>query len=673
MTTYFVDPVNGVDSNNGTAAATAFKTLGFAYAISSVADTINVIASDAAPLNEGLTVAKNVTIQGYTTRNYDPLLDLRNGRTGQIDNSGCRAHIVGGRIVSHGLAKGNLLDNATCEAWTDATADASVMYGWTKSAGGGVNRGTGRGGLYSLQIAAATATVDHTRQVDVYPNRTYRLEFYHKESSAADYRVKYALTHISTAGATTYFTQGASEAAAGTWGAGGASNYGWNDANTGSVASTSFVRTHQDFTVPSEGRLTISIISPSATRTYNIDDLSLIDVTDPTYTWVNYSGNVWYLPLVNNALYTPDLVFYNQSGISASTWRPMHKQVPIQTVGAVDTTTVAEVVANSLSRFYDATTQRLYVNFGDLDITQIGVAIAPSTVYGINATSPCTINDIYTAACHNGLRTATGATSATVFNRCAGNSSYQGHSAVGGTGLFNDCELAYNEENGMGSDVTGTKPVYVRTVAHHNGDDGFQSTAVTSAASFVAINCIAHSNGWGSKTANDGFSNEGTNTGMELYGCTSYGNLNIGINADFSGTGTVIVKNCVSHGNNVNNAGGYTDFKVVGQATTANCSNNCIGELDTQSNLYADSAASPASGYYPTHASFGNKIADPLLANPAGYDFSLSTGSPCYRSGVYNSSMKTDVRGRRRQVPPSIGAYEPSSGDACPIARTSRP
>lgn len=57
----------------------------------------------------------------------------------------------------------------------------------------------------------------------------------------------------------------------------------------------------------------------------------------------------------------------------------------------------------------------------------------------------------------------------------------------------------------------------------------------------------------------------------------------------------------------------------------------------------------------------GNVSTDPLFVSAT--DHRLGPNSPAKGAGVFVSWQDRDVRGRRRSVPPSLGAYEPTSGD----------
>lgn len=64
----------------------------------------------------------------------------------------------------------------------------------------------------------------------------------------------------------------------------------------------------------------------------------------------------------------------------------------------------------------------------------------------------------------------------------------------------------------------------------------------------------------------------------------------------------------------------------------------------------------------------GTIASDPKLTS----DGKIGAGGAGHRAGAHLGYKYRDHRGRRRLVPPSIGAYEPSSGDPAPILRTGR-
>ena len=58
----------------------------------------------------------------------------------------------------------------------------------------------------------------------------------------------------------------------------------------------------------------------------------------------------------------------------------------------------------------------------------------------------------------------------------------------------------------------------------------------------------------------------------------------------------------------------------------------------------------------------GNIDAAPLFVDAANGDYHLSESSPCLGAGTSNGASVTDIEGINRKMPPSIGAYEGSSG-----------
>jgi hypothetical protein len=205
---------------------------------------------------------------------------------------------------------------------------------------------------------------------------------------------------------------------------------------------------------------------------------------------------------------------------------------------------------------------------------------------------------------------------------------------------------------------------------------------------------------WGNKASycTIGLLSKGGTAGNLIYGnivekCTDFCMYSkAGVNDKFIGN-TVVMS-----------AGGYADtgmYTTPDAATAASgiiFENNIIytdstlvkfaqvstGDTATfANNNYYSTAALPANPFHyagTNYASIAAWIAaqessalsaNPLFVDIAGGNYKLATGSPMWRAGKARFGLK-DYRGRRRQVPPSIGAYEPSSGDSIQIARTAR-
>ena len=175
----------------------------------------------------------------------------------------------------------------------------------------------------------------------------------------------------------------------------------------------------------------------------------------------------------------------------------------------------------------------------------------------------------------------------------------------------------------------------------------------------------------------------GNGSGMiALTGCTLTGNSaqnGGGIENDDDSTGTITLTNCIVSGNTAQYFAGGVDnggaMTLTGCTLTKNSAPNGGGGIDNNSGtctlanciVYGDigSEITNLSTVNANHcdiqggyAGTGNINADPLFVNPAAGDFHLKFGSSCIGAGTASGAPATDLDGKPRYAPPSIGAYE---------------
>lgn len=126
----------------------------------------------------------------------------------------------------------------------------------------------------------------------------------------------------------------------------------------------------------------------------------------------------------------------------------------------------------------------------------------------------------------------------------------------------------------------------------------------------------------------------------------------------------VLFKNNLVYGSGVN----PVSFVSIDASQTVSLANNCYYPISgTNMFTYQGSSYSNLAAWQAVETTAIS--GDPLFQSST--DYRLSVGSPCLRAGAGVFGLK-DFRGRRRPLPPSIGAYEPTSRDVVTVARTAR-
>lgn len=174
------------------------------------------------------------------------------------------------------------------------------------------------------------------------------------------------------------------------------------------------------------------------------------------------------------------------------------------------------------------------------------------------------------------------------------------------------------------------------------------------------INCTITGN-----TAQDGtgggvYNENGSGT-ITLTNCTISENTAAGGGGVYNvnSTGTTTLNNCSITTNTASDGGGIYNRNYSNGSTTTLTNDIIYGNTGSVIllNNYGIVAASfsDIQGGYP---GTGNIDADPQFVNAAAGDLHLKPGSPCLDAGTPNGAPATDLDGKTRPNPPSMGAYE---------------
>ncbi len=243
---------------------------------------------------------------------------------------------------------------------------------------------------------------------------------------------------------------------------------------------------------------------------------------------------------------------------------------------------------------------------------------------------------------------------------------YGGGLANNGVMTVNGCNLTGNIVNSYGGGgissggtltITGT--VFANNIAK-GGSGGAVLTnqaIVSMTACTIRNNASNNSNGGGLE--NDGYS---SNTAI-LTNCLFFGNSASASGGGIHNSGPTLTLNYDTLSLNVcnGNGGGLYVDNGTAKLTDDILYNDTGGEaVDGTSGQTAIMATyCDILGGYAGTGVFDRK---PLFVNPAGGDFHLKSGSPCIGTGITITGVSTDLDGKPRATPPSMGAYEGASG-----------
>lgn len=659
MATYYVDPINGSDANDG-AEGTPFKTNRLACAIASGTDSIVLAGGDSILYREGFCPANAVPISA----------------------TGGYAHFLSAIDVSHGTTRENLIKNGDASQWVSSQEPfnntipyvAPVNTAWTSAHFSKVIAGTinpsyvekettiVRGGVNSFHLRRGQGSSQCEAYWGIYkiPGETLTITFWHRRGST----VTAPRIRIRHDGTTSYYQIGSSS---------------WTTTSTLQDVFTSSETewTQETITIADDPAsfaanqcIWLNLNCPTDNASVYISDIRVTGASQ-IFSWTADTGTTVQTGLVWSKygdqfghLLTCTRAAWESEGADA-----------LRNVSLAASLAACRSTANSC--FYNTTTGVLYytpaagVDVTDLHIEAV-IGYSDSIVAAMHFNYAGTYSDL---VIHGGRRTiqfSAAATCTRVF-ACDGTDGTD-IGEVLATGaispVLNNCASIRGDGFAMNG---GASPVFNGTLAFKAWDDGFQALA---ASGFTANNCIAMFSGREGVSGNQQFIVEGTeaNPGfMHLNQCLAYGGLQGGIDwGSASGRTTSSATNCLSLGNGVE---GYFDMVApLGDLTDVTLLNNAYQtytpEMTPDSSditegldaVLADLAAALDDMETWSNAQIRSWVASP--SNPLSGD-SILKGAGLYRA------LATDIRGRRRKVPTTIGPWEFSSGDKA-AARTSR-
>lgn len=616
MTAYYVDTANGLDSATGLIGA-PWKSFEYGYAMASAADTLNVVAPATTPaqsmVKQGavMTLNKNVTVQGTSATDlayFSPIQDLTDG-----------------------VAWGEQITDGGQEAWLSSSAKF-VLSGFIYIPATGTYSqdvpATGSTGAISTKIASGTV-YPYINYTFVLPKgSTATLAFKTKASGSRFTVTLQDLVSTEYWNSTTQAWQVAS--------------FNLNPTNV--TTWTGVTKTVLASTATSRQYALKFLCGTGSTLDYWLDDVSLSVTTSRA--WTNVGGGVYSLDGVcssaGSTTSVPQQVLvanntdFTSQGVEALT-------------GLRLAASLAACLATTDTFWWDA--QLLTINIGARSIASTTIKVCHSLSAINTTTAASTLKYLHASAAFSGFLM----TVSNTLHGCKTKAIYgTAFDTTANAPVLYDCVASDNttKDGFVSRDAASAQPIYYRCIAYGMPDDGFQSAG---SAGFTAYNCIARDTAPAHADGNSqGFVCEDAGSHMHIYNCSAANLYGSGIRRDTTTTATTDVYNCAVANCGLA-GGGQRDIEMNG-----------TGTMNVYNNIGGSFLGSIVNGVN------GNVIGDPSFADPANGDLRLATGSIAYRSGKYLATAKVDFRGRRRQVPPSIGAYEPSSGDACPVARTAR-
>jgi hypothetical protein len=503
--TYYVDTANGDNSNDGLTSDTAWLSVAYASARATTDDTVSIVAPATTPARGGVTAGTaGVTFAG--------------------PNNG-KAYMLGSIDVSHGATIANMIRNGDCEAWTGE----QTPWRLTQTAGDKIERSSdSHGGTYSIQATRSAASIWINIYVYLPASTAVDLGYWHKETAG---RWKYTVMDPS----------GNYLQSDGSW----AEGFYLIDPNDGNAAWHTYSRT---FTTNGAGRYAINL-SQQYNGTGWVDDITMGYNGFSAFAWgdvTEHNYKVLNIPISQ----TPNML----AKCSAANWTS-------QGVTALGVVPVAADLATcdstANSWYYDAAADAVYYHpAAGEDVTDLHLELSQPQVND-GGTESTGVIDIANSGVHlqdidvrcantYGVLSA-GASDATTLTDLNVQYAYSCcYRVAAGSATATDCTGSYTYDEDIFS-VDGTESLLTcqGCVAEYAYDDGYQAT---NGGAIIATRCIARNNGTEGAGDNSGFSAEGAGASITLYNCSAYGNNGYGISHGGTGTGSAVVRNCISYG-----------------------------------------------------------------------------------------------------------------------------
>ena len=355
---------------------------------------------------------------------------------------------------------------------------------------------------------------------------------------------------------------------------------------------------------------------------------------------------------------TPDTTYYYKvttvaGGSESAFSNEAHAVAPhVYNVPADFTTIQAAINAapdGSIVQVSDGT----YSGPGNVDLDMGGKNLL---VRSVNGAAKTLIECGGTAStAHRAFHFQSGETTATVqgftFQHAKGPDEGAVHVELNSQATILSCVFANNTSSGSGAGiyVDGTVTLAGCAFTGNAAQGGYAGgAAIYSNGTFTATNCtfVGNQSGnyGGALDVNDG-------VGFAA-NCLFTGNTAT-TGSVVNNFGTLSLVNCSA---TQNAASGSLAIYSGGTATLTNdiLWNDAGGELDPNNTAGAAASHCDVMGGYPGPGVFNT---DPQFVSPPA-DLHLQPGSPCLGKGTPNGATTTDLDGRTRPNPPSVGAYE---------------
>lgn len=364
MTTYHVDPEDGVDSNAGTSAATALENLRYAQQLISAGDKIVLENSPPNPCR---------LFHGTPSGGALDVFELDTAMTMEAANRILRPAVTSAVDISNGVARGNLLLNPTHDQWTGGD---DTQTEWANSAAGTLSKETSvtyNSGATAIKAVGGVNDFTGIAQEIYLPSG---LNLRMSGAIRVDGATRYTAYRFWDNVADEYFNwQDAS------WGADSGDR--WIQVGNGGVgvigsyyfATSGSAAFPEDILTQNSGRHTVKASAGFKNMTWYADDMALTPIGEHEYyNWTaDSTADVYY---VDKLHFTPLRVLicseenWQLTGIAAfnsheaSLWR--HHSL-------------ANCRANESSHYYDSSIGRLYIHVpSGIDLSTMHIESYPN-------------------------------------------------------------------------------------------------------------------------------------------------------------------------------------------------------------------------------------------------------------------------------------------------------